>query len=65
MFQLIQKNNVFGDREERLGKKMVYYVGLLGQFEDEHAIEEEEDIPTVTEVPGLTNMLVTAYLMFS
>ena len=37
---------MFADREQGLGKEVVYYVGHLGQFENEEDMKEEEDVPT-------------------
>ena len=51
LFQLIQQNNVFEDREQRLRREVVYYAGLPGQFEDEEAMYEK-DVPTDMEGPG-------------
>ena len=48
MFQLIQQDNVFQDREQRLGKDVSYCKWISGLFDDEEAMMEEEK----TQGPG-------------
>ena len=43
---------MFEGREQRLRREIVYYSWCPGQFEEEEAIKEEEDVSTGNEGPG-------------
>ena len=51
MFQLIQQDNVFERRKQKLMEEVTYYPGPPGQFKNEEAMYEE-DIPKDTEEQG-------------
>ena len=48
MFQLIQQDSVFENRQQKLKEESSYYAELPGHFGDEEAMCEE-DIPTEVE----------------
>ena len=51
MFQLIQQDNMFERREQKLKEEVAYYAEPLGQLKDEEPMYEE-DIPTYTGEQG-------------